>query len=61
MVTGKGPLFSKVVTHLEHVLNIIRIVAALCFLEHGLRMFFGFPAALRNDPASLRPGNFGAS
>jgi putative oxidoreductase len=27
------------------VLSIMRIVAALCFLEHGLEKFFGFPAA----------------
>ena len=27
------------------VLSIMRIVAALCFLEHGLQKVFGFPSA----------------
>ena len=28
-----------------HVLSLLRIVAALLFLEHGLQKFFGFPSA----------------
>jgi putative oxidoreductase len=28
-----------------HLLSIVRIVAALMFMEHGLQKFFGFPAA----------------
>jgi putative oxidoreductase len=33
-------------------LSVLRIVAALLFLEHGLEKFFGFPAA---GPATMSP------
>ncbi len=28
-----------------YILSVLRIVAALLFLEHGLQKFFGFPSA----------------
>jgi putative oxidoreductase len=31
-----------------HLLSILRIVAALLFLEHGMQKFFGFPSAPAN-------------
>jgi len=33
-----------------HVLSIVRIMAALLFLEHGLSKFFGFPSATAPHP-----------
>lgn len=33
-----------------HVLSILRIVAALLFLEHGLSRLFGFPSPLPTPP-----------
>jgi putative oxidoreductase len=27
------------------ILSVVRIIAALCFLEHGLQKYFGFPSA----------------
>ena len=33
-------------------LSLLRIVAALIFIEHGTQKFFGFPAARRMD---IRP------
>ena len=43
-------LFKRWENYSPQVLSIIRIVAALCFLEHGLEKFFGFPAA---GPANM--------
>jgi putative oxidoreductase len=43
-------LFKRWENWSPQVLSIIRIVAALCFLEHGLEKFFGFPAA---GPANM--------
>ena len=34
-----------------HMLSVLRIVAALLFLQYGLSKYFGFPA---NPPANFR-------
>jgi uncharacterized membrane protein YphA (DoxX/SURF4 family) len=34
-----------------YLLSILRIIAALLFLEHGLAKFFGFPARTMAAPA----------
>jgi putative oxidoreductase len=37
------------------VLAVLRIIAALLFMEHGLMKFFGFPAPLPGEGGSLPP------
>jgi putative oxidoreductase len=43
-------LFKRWENWSPQVLSVVRIVAASCFLEHGLEKFFGFPAA---GPANM--------
>lgn len=44
-----------------YVLSILRIMAALLFLEHGLSKFFGFPSATAPHPALFDLEWFAAS
>ena len=47
--TGSSPTsFERVA---PYVLSILRIMAALLFLEHGLSKFFGFPSHTMAPPA----------
>ena len=36
-----------------YVLSLLRIIAALLFLQHGLSKFFGFPSATGPHPTAL--------
>jgi uncharacterized membrane protein YphA (DoxX/SURF4 family) len=36
-----------------YVLSLLRIMAALLFLQHGLSKFFGFPSATGPHPTAL--------
>jgi putative oxidoreductase len=38
-------VFARLGTWSPEVLSVMRIVAALCFLEHGMQKLFGFPSA----------------
>jgi putative oxidoreductase len=38
-------LYANLETARPYILSILRIVAALLFLEHGLQKYFGFPSA----------------
>jgi putative oxidoreductase len=38
-------VFARLGTWSPEVLSLMRIVAALCFLEHGMQKLFGFPSA----------------
>jgi putative oxidoreductase len=38
-------LYANLETARPYILSILRIVAALAFLEHGLQKYFGFPSA----------------
>ena len=54
-------LFTRWENWSPQVLSIVRIVAALCFLEHGLEKFSAFPSRSReHDRAPLRPRVFGS-
>ena len=44
-----------------YVLSLLRIMAALLFLEHGLSKFFGFPSATAPHPALFDMEWFAAS
>jgi putative oxidoreductase len=41
--TGMSSLYAHLDRARPHVLSLVRIVAALLFLQHGLSKFFGFP------------------
>ena len=36
-----------------HLLGLLRIVAALLFIEHGTMKLFGFPAAMESGTVAL--------
>jgi putative oxidoreductase len=44
-------LYTNIEKARPYILSILRIVAALLFLEHGLQKYVGFPSA--NPPATL--------